>query len=217
MAAAELIIFDCDGVLVDSEPVANRVLAALLSRHGFPMTAEESMAKFVGRTIPGVIKMVADAGIDLPDDFEAQLRERDREAFARELQAMPGMAAALEQLAGRPKCVASSGSPEKIRDNLTLTGLVRFFDPFLFSARDVTHPKPAPDLFLMAAARMGVAPDRCTVVEDTPLGVEAAKRAGMRALGFIGGGHRKPSDADVLRKAGADEIFDDMSRVVGLV
>ena len=212
-----LIIFDCDGVLVDSEIIANRVLAALLSRHGYPITAGECRAKFLGRTIPGVIKMVADEGVVLPDDFETLLRDKDVEAFAAELKPTPGMRAALEQLTQLPKCVASSGSPEKIRRNLEITGLLRFLDPHLFSARDVKNPKPAPDLFLMAASRMGEGADRCTVIEDTPLGIEGAKRAGMRALGYIGGSHRVPADEKILRDAGADLVFADMAQLPRLL
>lgn len=212
-----LIIFDCDGVLVDSEMIANRVLAALLSRHGYPATASECRAKFLGRTIPGVIKIVADEGVILPDDFEEMLRDKDIEAFAAELKATPGMRAALEQLTHLPKCVASSGSPEKIRRNLETTELLRFLDPHLFSARDVKNPKPAPDLFLMAAARMGEHPDRCTVIEDTPLGIEGAKRAGMRAFGYIGASHRVPTDEKLLRDAGADLVFNDMAQLPRLL
>lgn len=209
----KLIIFDCDGVLVDSEIIANRVLAAHLSRHGYAATAAECIARFVGRTIPGVIKMVADEGVALPDDFEATLREKDTEAFARDLKATVGMHLALEHLTHLPKCVASSGSPEKIRTNLETTRLLGFFDPHLFSARDVEHPKPAPDLFMMAAERMGARADDCTVIEDTPLGVEAGKRAGMRTFGYIGGAHRVPADEKVLRDAGADLVFADMAQL----
>lgn len=208
-----LIIFDCDGVLVDSEIIANRVLAAHLSRHGYAVTGAECRTRFLGRTIPGVIKMVADDGVTLPDDFEATLREKDVEAFARELQPTPGMQQALERLGDKPRCVASSGSPEKIRRNLETTGLLRYFDPHLFSARDVKHPKPAPDLFLMAAERMGERPDRCAVVEDTPLGIEGAKRAGMRVLGYTGASHRTPADEKVLRDAGADLVFANMTQL----
>jgi HAD superfamily hydrolase (TIGR01509 family) len=212
-----LLIFDCDGVLVDSEIVACRVLAALLSRHGYPITASESLAKFTGMTIPGVIEMVAEEGVELPEDFEAQLRERDVEAFASELKAPPGMQTTLEQLAGRPKCVATNGSPDKTRVKLELTGLIRHFEPFVFSATEVKKPKPAPDLFLMAANRMGFAPSDCVVIEDSVLGVEGGKRAGMRVLGFIGAGHRSSSDADVLRRAGADLVFADIEELPRLV
>lgn len=213
----KLLIFDCDGVLVDSEIVANRVLAAHLSRHGYPVTVAECLSTFVGRTIPGVIKMVADAGVTLPDDFEATLREKDTEAFARELKPTPGMRAALERLHGSAMCVASSGSPDKIRRNLETTGLLKYFDLHLFSAHDVTHPKPAPDLFLMAADRMGTRPDCCTVIEDTALGVEGAKRAGMRVMGYTGGAHRVPADEKMLRAAGADLVFADMAQLPDLL
>ena len=134
-----------------------------------------------------------------------------------ELKPTPGMRAALEQLTHLPKCVASSGSPEKIRRNLETTGLLRFLDPHLFSARDVKKPKPAPDLFLMAASRMGEGADRCMVIEDTPLGIEGAKRAGMRALGYIGGSHRVPADEKILRDAGADLVFADMAQLPRLL
>lgn len=212
-----LLIFDCDGVLVDSEIISNRVLAAHLSRHGYPLTSAECQVQFLGRTIPGVIEMVRNEGIDLPGDFEATLREKDIKAFADELKPVAGMQSTLEQLHNIPKCVASSGSPEKIRTNLQTTGLLGYFDPNLFSGRDVAKSKPAPDLFYMAADRMGARSDTCTVIEDTALGVEGAKRAGMRCFGFIGGSHRVPSDASVLRQAGADLIFEDMTQLPTLI
>lgn len=212
-----LIIFDCDGVLVDSEIIANRVLAAHLSRHGYPLTATECRERFIGRTIPGVIAMVRDQGVDLPDDFESTLRTLDTEAFARDLKAVPGMQQTLERLSHVPKCVASSGAPEKIRNSLTLTGLLKYFDPHLFSARDVKHPKPAPDLFHLAADRMSARPDACLVIEDTAVGIEGAKRAGMRVFGYIGGSHRTAADAPALRKAGADLIFEDMTQLPTLL
>jgi len=212
-----LLIFDCDGVLVDSEIISNRVLAAHLSRYGYPMTSTECRDQFLGRTIPGVIDMVRDEGIDLPDDFETTLREKDIKAFADDLKPVTGMQATLERLHQTPKCVASSGSPEKIRSNLQTTGLLGYFEPNLFSARDVAKSKPAPDLFYMAAERMGARADSCTVIEDTTLGVEGAKRAGMRVLGFIGASHRVPSDAAALRQAGADLIFEDMTQLPTLI
>lgn len=212
-----LLIFDCDGVLVDSELISNRVLAAHLTRHGYPVTSAECTEQFLGKTIPGVIDQVRDTGVDLPDDFEATLREKDVKAFADELKPVQGIQATLERLHGIPKCVASSGSPEKIRANLQTTGLLGYFDPYLFSGRDVAHSKPAPDLFFMAAERMNMRPDDCIVIEDTSLGVEGAKRAGMRVFGFIGASHRVPSDAGMLRQAGADLIFDDMTALPNLL
>ncbi|PIQ95831.1 MAG: hypothetical protein COV67_12785 [Nitrospinae bacterium CG11_big_fil_rev_8_21_14_0_20_56_8] len=212
-----LLIFDCDGVLVDSEMIANRVLAAQLSRYGYPVTAAECRQKFIGNTIPGVIKMVADEGIDLPEDFEAILREKDADVFARELRPVAGMQATLEHLHSVPKCVASSGSPDKIRTNLQTTGLLGYFDPYLFSTREVRKPKPAPDIFLLAADRTGFSHDQCIVIEDTPLGIEGAKRAGMQAFGFIGASHRVPADESVLLKAGADLVFADMTQLPSLL
>ena len=208
-----LIIFDCDGVLVDSEVIANRVMAALLSQHGYPVTAAECQDRFVGHTILGVIDMVAEAGVTLPDDFEDQLIARDHAAFAKDLQPVAGVQVTLERLHDRPKCVASSGRMEKIRNSLTTTGLLKYLDPHLFSARNVAQPKPAPDIFFHAASRINTDPSQCTVIEDTPVGVEGAKRAGMRVFGFIGASHRVPDDAGMLRAAGADMIFDDMTQL----
>ena len=212
-----VVIFDCDGVLVDSEIIANRVLAALLSRHGYPITTMESMHKFTGSTIPGVIKTIKDEGVDLPDDFEPHLRERDVKAFEAELQAVAGVQATLERLGDIPKCVASSGPPAKIKRNLEITGLIKYLDPHLFSARHVKHPKPAPDLFHFAAMRMNVKESECIVIEDSAVGVQGAKRAGMRAFGFIGASHRTADDIAKLRAAGADLVFDDMAELPELL
>lgn len=212
-----LIVFDCDGVLVDSEIIAARVLAALLGRHGCPITAEDCVRRFTGRTIAGVIDLVRGSGAELPDDFESQLADLDAAAFQRDLRPVPGVPETLTRLAGTAMCVASSGSPEKIRRSLTLTGLLRYFEPHLFSAKDVAKPKPAPDLFYLAAARMNVPVSECLVIEDSPLGVEGAKRAGMRVLGFIGGAHRTPADAEPLRAAGAERVFADMRALPDLI
>lgn len=209
-----LILFDCDGVLVDSELIGNRVLASHLSAHGYPMTATECMKMFIGMTIPKVVAAVRDAGVDLPDDFEATLRAKDEVAFQRDLKPVAGVVAALHRLEGVSKAVASSGSRAKISANLALTGLARFFpEDRRFSAEMVRHPKPAPDLFLLAAERCGERPDRTTVIEDTPLGIAAARAAGMRAIGFVGGSHAGPELADVLRKAGAERVVADMAEL----
>jgi len=149
----------------------------------------------------------------LPDDFEQTLREQDAAAFARELEPVAGVRQVLERLHGTRKCVASSGPMRKIRGNLELTQLIQYFDPYLFSARDVAQPKPAPDIFHLAANRMGASPADCCVIEDTAVGVEGAKRAGMRVIGFIGASHRTPADADMLRRAGADTILEDMTQL----
>lgn len=212
-----VIVFDCDGVLVDSEIIANRVLAALLTRHGYSITAMESVKKFAGGSIPGVIQMVKDEGFDLPDDFEVMLRERDVKAFEAELEPVAGIEATLERLRHIPKCVASSGPPAKIQRNLEITGLIKYLDPHLFSGRLVPNPKPAPDLFHYAAKRMGVDTSDCIVIEDSAVGVLGAKRAGMRAFGFIGASHRTTDDIEKLRAAGADLVFDDMAELPELL
>jgi len=217
MAAPELVIFDCDGVLVDSEAIACRVLAELLSDLGYPITVDQCRDRFTGISIPSLIaKVEADWGRDLPSDFETRVSDRDRAAFARELQPIPGVAAAVDEI-NLPVCVASSGSPEKIRHSLTVTGLLGRFEPNLFSASQVARGKPVPDLFLHAAAGMGVDPSGCVVIEDSIAGVTAAIAAGMRVLGFAGGGHCGPGYADGLSAAGVPVVFDDMRNLPDLL
>jgi HAD superfamily hydrolase (TIGR01509 family) len=180
----DLVIFDNDGVLVDSEWHANGILAALLTESGLPCTREQSIAEYLGTSMASVRERVECAlGRPLPADFEARYHERLFEVFRTELTAVPGVEHALGQIR-TPACVASSGTHERIRLALTTTGLYDRFAGRIFSAQDVPRGKPEPDLFLHAAATLGVRPERCAVVEDSPLGVEAANRAGMTAFGF---------------------------------
>jgi len=216
-AGPDLIVFDCDGVLVDSELLASRLLAEALAAEGCPLTAAECRARFTGISIRSVIETIeAERGRPLPADFEERVRANDLAVFARELRAVPGVAEALARIP-TPKCVASSGAPEKIRHSLTVTGLIGFFEPHLFSAHMVARGKPAPDLFLHAARRMGVAPARCVVVEDSAAGIRAARAAGMPVLGFAGGGHAGDGYAAMLRAAGAAGVFDDMAALPALL
>jgi HAD superfamily hydrolase (TIGR01509 family) len=202
-----LVIFDCDGVLVDSEPIACRVMARELTALGYPLSPDDCRERFTGVSMKTVMAMIeADWGQPLPAGFENHLRERDFEAFRAELQPVPGVADMLAHL-DIPRCVASSGTPEKIRFTLTVTGLIGAFAPHLFSARMVAHGKPAPDLFLHAAERMATPPGSCVVVEDSVAGIEAARAAGMRVLGFAGAGHAGPGYAERLAAAGADTVF----------
>ncbi|TVL93500.1 HAD family phosphatase [Streptomyces sp. SAJ15] len=184
----DLIIFDNDGVLVDSEPIANRVLAAYLTELGHPTTYEESIRQFMGSAMHRVHDLVLErTGQRLPADFDATYHRRVFEGFHRELEPVPGVVRILEKLRadGVPYCLASSGSHERIRVALRKTGLDELFaEKHIFSSQDVGRGKPAPDLFLHAAASMGVAPERCAVVEDSPLGVEAAVAAGMDVFGY---------------------------------
>ncbi|HCZ16304.1 MAG TPA: hydrolase [Candidatus Accumulibacter sp.] len=206
----DLAIFDCDGVLVDSEPIASRVLAELLSEAGFPLTAQQAIVRYTGISVRAVLKQVEDEwGRSLPADFARHLGERDREAFTAELQPVAGVDEMLRALAW-PKCVASSGARDKIRVNLGITGLLRHFEPHLFSAEMVARGKPAPDLFLLAAGAMACPPQHCVVIEDSVAGVHAARAAGMRVLGFCGGGHAGPGHAATLLAAGAAAVFKDM-------
>ncbi|MER7685963.1 HAD family hydrolase [Streptomyces sp. NPDC097610] len=184
----DLVIFDNDGVLVDSEPISNTILAAYLTELGHPTSYEESIRDYMGSAMHRIHELVQErSGQRLPEDFDDVFHGRVFAAFERELQPVPGAVQLLEKLAADevPYCVASSGSHERIRVGHRKTGLDRWFDEGrVFSSQDVGRGKPAPDLFLHAAERMGVAPERCVAVEDSPLGVRAANAAGMDVYGF---------------------------------
>jgi HAD superfamily hydrolase (TIGR01509 family) len=183
----ELVIFDCDGVLVDSERLAVRVEAEYLAELGWPLTEAEIVERFMGRTteyMDGAIE--AQLGSRLPADWKEQFHRRYREAFAADLAPVDGVVEVLDRLTV-PTCVASSGSHDKLRFTLGHTGLYGRFEGRIFSGYEVASGKPAPDLFLHAAARIGADPARCAVVEDTRWGVLAARAAGMRAFGYAGG------------------------------
>lgn len=216
MTFPELIIFDCDGVLVDSEMISNRLLAEHLTRYGFEINAQQCRQRFIGYSMAKVIAEVKAEGIKLPDEFESLLKQNDQKTFAAELKPIPGIAKTLAQLVHK-KCVASSGSPEKIRTNLTLTGLVKFFGPHLFSAHMVENSKPAPDLFLHAASCFDIDPKNCLVIEDTPIGVSAALAAGMPVLGFTGGSHCDAPHKALLANSGAHRVFDHMKELPEIV
>jgi len=183
----ELVIFDCDGVLVDSERLAVRIDVEVLGKLGWVLTEAEVVERFVGRSDAAVAREIeAHLGRTLPGDWLSEFEHLYREAFAAELRPVPGVVEALDRIT-LPTCVASSGSHDKMRYTLGLTGLYARFAGRIFSATEVAHGKPAPDLFLHAAARMGVEPAACAVVEDSRFGVQAARAAGMRVLGYAGG------------------------------
>lgn len=182
--SGHLVIFDCDGVLVDSEPIAARVISELLVEHGVPMDAAACEAAFHGLTMAAVVDWVEDAhGVRLDALFLERCHERTLEAMSDGLQPVDGIRAVLESLEA-PRCVASNGELAKMRHNLGLTGLLEFFDDALFCAEQVARGKPHPDLFLHAARAMGVAPEKAIVVEDSLPGVRGAVAAGMRVLGY---------------------------------
>ncbi|WP_030894355.1 HAD family hydrolase [Streptomyces sp. NRRL S-474] len=210
----DLVIFDNDGVLVDSEPISNRLLAAYLTELGHPTSYEDSLRDYMGAAMHRVHDLIAErTGRELPLDFDDVFHGRVFAAFERELKPVDGIVGVLEKLAADevPYCVASSGSHERIRVGHRTTGLDRWFDEGrIFSSEDVGRGKPAPDLFLHAAERMGVPPDRCVVVEDSPLGVRAALAAGMDVYGFT-------AMTPAVRLAGATGLFGGMGELAGLL
>ncbi|MFB9522419.1 HAD family hydrolase [Streptomyces cremeus] len=210
----ELVIFDNDGVLVDSEPLSNRILSGYLTELGHPTTYEDSLRDYMGAAVHRVHDLVLErTGQELPVDFGDRLHERVFAAFEQELRPVPGVEDVLADLVaeGVPYCVASSGSHERIRVGHRRTGLDEWFEEeWIFSSEDVGKGKPAPDLFRYAAERMGVAAGRCVVVEDSPLGVQAARAAGMDVYGFTA---MTPAE----RLAGAKGFFSDMKELLGLL
>ena len=210
----ELIIFDNDGVLVDSEPISNRLLAAYLTELGHPTSYEESIRDYMGSAMHRIHELVLErTGQRLPDEFDDVFHARVFAAFERELEPVDGAVQVLEKLAadGVPYCVASSGSHERIRVGHRKTGLDRWFEEErIFSSQDVGRGKPAPDLFLHAAERMGVPPDKCVVIEDSPLGVQAAHAAGMDVYGFT-------AMTPAARLASASQLFGDMDELADLL
>jgi HAD superfamily hydrolase (TIGR01509 family) len=217
MSLIELIIFDCDGVLVDSEPLANRVLADYLTEIGLPTTAAQTVQRFVGLSFASIRKdILAEDGKTLPDDFEEEVLRRDKIVFQSSLKAIDGINDILDQFP-LPHCVASSGTHAKIRNSLTLTNLLPYFENVIFSADDVSHGKPAPDLFLHAASEMNTSAQNTIVIEDSLAGVEAGVAANMRVFGFLGGGHILDGHGQKLMKAGAEQVFSRMSDLPGLI
>jgi len=216
LAAGKLVIFDCDGVLVDTEAIANRFLAKLLTDAGFPISYEDCRRRFVGRTIEAVQDIVQrESGRLLDPDWPVTVRIGTERAFQRGVAPVPGAEAAILalQAAGIPFCVASSGRLSKMRTSLGKAGLLPYVEDVLFSAEQVVHGKPAPDLFLHAAASMGMTPDAAVVIEDSVPGVQAGVAAGMRVLGYAGDTF---TDAGALRAAGA-ETFLEMGNVPALI
>lgn len=185
----DLVIFDCDGVLIDSEVISARMLIAELKGYGVDMDMAFVSRHFLGRSYPVVLKEVRERwGVALPERFEADYRARLLAAFEQDLKPMPGVAGVIGAL-GLPYCLATSSSPERLRRSLDITGLAPLFDGVCFTASEVARGKPAPDLFLHAAARMGAKPARCLVIEDSLNGVRAGLAAGMEVWRFTGGSH----------------------------
>lgn len=207
----QLLIFDCDGVLVDSEILVVGVESRLLTEAGFPVTTEEIIERFVGLSYGLMMdQLSADFGRTVPEGLRRAVEEAALRELADNVTAVPGMTELLAVLAaaGQARCVASSSDLERIRLSLDVAGLARSFEAeHLFSVQMVDRPKPAPDVFLLAAASLEVDPAGCVVIEDSPHGVEGARAAGMAAVGLTAGGHAGPELRDRLFDAGADQVF----------
>jgi HAD superfamily hydrolase (TIGR01509 family) len=212
-----LLIFDCDGVLVDSEHLACAALAEVMTTLGHSMTADQAMLAFAGRSLKDVLARAERLlSRPIPKDLGEQAAVQLMARFRRELQAVAGVKEAIAALPYR-RCVASSSDPGRLTLSLDVTGLSALFGNNVFSAVEVANGKPAPDLFLLAARRLGEDPSSCIVIEDSVLGVEAAGAAGMAAIGFAGASHANQGLAERLAAAGAEWVIDSMANLPAAV
>jgi HAD superfamily hydrolase (TIGR01509 family) len=206
----KLVIFDCDGVLVDSEPIINQAHAQMLTACGYPTTEQNLVERFCGMSDREMLEVIErEWGRALPGSYAEHVGVMIETGFRQSLAPIEGVTKALDALT-LPICVASSSTPEQIRQKLKITGLLERFGERLFSATMVARGKPAPDLFLYAAQQLTTAPDCCLVIEDSPAGIDAALAAGMTAIGFSGGSHCSPEHGARLGKHGAPLVIDDM-------
>ncbi|MBH5399722.1 HAD family hydrolase [Bradyrhizobium sp. CNPSo 4010] len=203
----DLIIFDCDGVLVDSELLSCRCLSEVLAEFGLVLSEEQALELFLGRSTKAIEQHYRDLDQVVPDGFLPRLKTRVLETFATSLAPIPGVEAAISGLTV-PFCVASSSDLDRVSLSLDVTGLRAYFGARIYTAQMVRHGKPAPDLFLHAAESMRTPPSRTLVIEDSVSGVQAGKAAGMTVWGFVGGGHYRTRDGRaILSAAGADRVF----------
>ena len=211
MTEPDLVIFDCDGVLVDSEVLSCRCLSETLAGYDIHLGQDQALDLFLGRSTTAVLEHYRALGRLIPEQFPAELSERVREAFLSSLRPIEGVSSVLESLQ-IPHCVASSSGIDRVSFSLSLTGLAADFGRRLFTSQMVERGKPAPDLFLYAAAAMQADPRRTLVIEDSVSGVKAGKAAGMTVWGFVGGSHYRSRDGrSLLGNAGADRVFERMA------
>ncbi|WP_063583075.1 HAD family hydrolase [Achromobacter ruhlandii] len=218
--APRLVIFDCDGVLIDSEIIAARAQSRALAEHGIAITPQEAARRFAGIPDADMWQTLQDENARaLPADFPRQYADRLQDTFRQELRALPGVRETLAALRqrGMTYCVASSSTPPKLEAALKLVGLWEEFAPNVFSTAQVAHGKPAPDVFLFAARQMRTAILECVVVEDSVPGVRAARAARMRAVGYIGASHNGPDQRKRLLDEGAFEVIDDLRRLSEII
>jgi HAD superfamily hydrolase (TIGR01509 family) len=211
MIRPDLIIFDCDGVLIDSEVLSCRCLSETLAAYGIDLGVDQALDLFLGRSVTAVFQHYEALGRAIPGQFAAELNTGVRAAFLSSLRPIEGVQSVLENLR-IPHCVASSSDVDRVSFSLSLTGLASHFDTRLYTSQMVERGKPSPDLFLYAAESMQVDPNRTLVIEDSVSGVKAAKAAGMRVWGFVGGSHYRSRDGQaILGEAGADRVFGRMA------
>jgi HAD superfamily hydrolase (TIGR01509 family) len=218
MSGADLIIFDCDGVLVDSEPLSMRTLVAAIGAQGFDVTIETAYRDYLGRSLASISSRLEDShGAPLSEASFESMRHDLYALYRQELKANPGVAEVLDTI-GIPYCVASSSSVERVTLSLELTGLLPRFGDRIFSSSMVARGKPAPDLFLHVADTLGARPERCLVIEDSPAGIAAARAANMSVFAYLGGTHVEPGGLRALVSAlEPNAIFDDMRLLPDLV
>ncbi|MEM7021159.1 MAG: HAD family hydrolase [Pseudomonadota bacterium] len=213
----DLLVFDCDGVLIDSEVVGARVEAAALGRLGVSITEDEILERFLGMTAASMYRTLeGELGHPLPEGFASTVQTEVDAAFQRDLSAIPDIHETLDRI-DLKRCVASSSTLARLRHSLDITALYGSFAPNIFSAEQVKQGKPAPDLFLYAAEQMDCAPSSCLVIEDSTNGVRGAVAAGMRVWGFVGGGHCFDGHGARLRDVGAERVFAHMSELPTLL
>jgi len=213
----DLVIFDCDGVLVDSEFLACGIVAEVLAENGFATTGEEIVARFAGVSDREMFpRLEKEHHRPISPDLKQRIAEATRTALATRLQPIPGIHDALQRIQ-TPKCVASGSEAKRVRLSLSRTGLLDFFDSRIFTRDDVERGKPAPDLFLLAAEQLQAKPERCVVIEDSRPGVLAGVAAGMHVLGFTGASHCGPDRSATLREAGANRVFSSMQQLPAML
>ncbi len=206
----DLVIFDCDGVLINSEELASEICVASLRELDLHLTPHQYADRYAGHPVNEIWRRVEeDIGTPLPEGFRQKVDGAVRKRFETELSAIAGVAELLSELK-HPRCVASSTQLPLLQANLARVQLMEFFAPHVFSGSQVKRGKPAPDVFLYAASQMGADPSRCLVIEDSMAGVTAARRGGMNVVGFVGGGHASDVLHEKLRLAGASDVFDSM-------
>lgn len=218
LSGIDLIIFDFDGVLVDSETMGCQIWSDVFARHGMTVPARDVMEKYTGKTGTLICSLVEkEYGYKIPEGFLDEVNETTEAVMAKELKTVSGVFETLPEL-DVSVCIASGSRPKRLNMCLDVTGLRRYFpDETVFSSHFVKNGKPAPDLFFFAAEKMKVPPEKCLVIEDSTSGIIGAKAAGMRSFGFVGASHCTPERGRQLLESGAELLFDDFTKLPDLL